>query len=101
MKVEKLGELKFKNMTTLIKKDSEEILALIKLELEKGNYIKFTNSRNGVVKVLTEWNLDEMGDMEAEYSTGATKYVCPDSVEYQVDSITPEEFELIKNESRG
>lgn len=90
-----------KIITTLIKNNSEEILAVIKLELEKGNYIKFTHSFDNLVKVVTKWNLDDMGDMEAEYSTGRTKYVCPDSVLYKVEIISKEEFEIIKNERRG
>lgn len=87
-----------KTTTTLIRNDSEEILAVIKLELEKGNYIKFTHCFSNVVKVVTKWNLDDMGDMEAEYSTGRTKYVCPDSVLYKVEVISKEECQKIKDE---
>lgn len=48
----------------------------IKEILGRGKIVVFTNRDTGVTKYLTEWNQDEMGDLTAEYSTGASKFIC-------------------------
>lgn len=76
--------------------DTEEIDNKIKDILARGNLVKFTNKVNSVVKILKEWNQDEMGDMLASYSTGLITWICPYSIYYEITEITPQEFLQLK-----
>lgn len=73
---------------TIIPKDTTKLEARLKDILARGKAIKFTNRHNGVVKVVTEWNIDKDGDLLAETSTGTTKYVCPYSPQYEITEIS-------------
>lgn len=68
-------------------KDIEE---KIKSILERGNIVCFTNKITGVIKHVTEWNIDKDGDLTASYSTGNSKYVCPFALEYEISEIIKE-----------
>jgi hypothetical protein len=62
--------------------EKNKVLERIKQIIDRGNIAVFTNKFNGVVKKVREFNLDEMGDLKAYYSTGNTLYVCPESRGY-------------------
>jgi len=64
--------------------DTLPIEAKIKDILKRGKVVCFTNIINGIVKYVDTWNMDETGDLTAFYSSGATKFVCPFSVEYEI-----------------
>lgn len=67
--------------------NTEPIDQKIKDILARGKTVCFTNVKTGVIKHVTEWNLDQDGDLTASYSTGATKYVCPYAVEYEISEL--------------
>jgi len=76
--------------TILAKPNKKEIDSQIKDIISRGNIVCFTNTLNGIIKHVTEWNQDDMGDLTASYSTGATKYVCPYALEYDITEIQRE-----------
>ena len=53
----------------------------IKDILSRGKVVVFTNKITNTKKYVTKWNQDDLGDLEADYSTGATKFVCPYSLQ--------------------
>ena len=55
--------------------------------LAAGMAVRFTNRINGIQKWVTVFNIDDMGDLKAQYSTGATRYVCPVALEYDVAAV--------------
>ena len=63
---------------------NESIDNKIKEILSRGKVVVFTNRLNHVKKFLTKWNPDDMGDLEADYSTGATKFICPYCDQYDI-----------------
>ena len=61
----------------------------IKDIIARGNTAVFTNRISGVVKKVREWNVDGDGDIEAFYSTGATRFLCWEALEYELSEEAP------------
>ena len=59
----------------------------IKAVLARGNIVRFRNKLNGVVKLVDTWNVDNMGDLKAFYTTGKSLYVCPYALEYEISEV--------------
>ena len=70
--------------TILAHKNTDAIEQKIKEILSRGKVVVFTNCFTKTKKFVTEWNLDQDGDLTAAYSTGATLIVCPFALEYEI-----------------
>jgi len=77
-------------ITVCSHKNTKEIDTKIKDILNRGNIVCFTNKLTGTVKHVTEWNMDEDGDLTASYSSGNSLYVCPYAIEYEITEIEKE-----------
>ncbi len=69
--------------------NAEARLAEIKNALENKKWVKFSYPTE-VVKIVKEWNIDEDGDLTADYSSGSTKFVCPTADCLVIEYIDPE-----------
>ena len=70
--------------------DPESQRNAIKDIIDAGKWVKFTY-KSGAIKIVKEWNPDEVGDLHAHYSTGVSEYVCPTAAfGYTFEAIEPE-----------
>ena len=68
-------------------KEKQRLEKKIKAILKRGNIVCFTHKINGIVKHLNEWNIDDMGDLKAFYSTGHSPYIAWDVGQYDITEI--------------
>ena len=87
------------SLNTLAHRDTESIDKKCKAIIERGNIIRFLRRVGGtVVKHVSKWEPDDLGDLTADWSNGATLCVCPYAAHYDIEEITPEQAEKERGE---
>ena len=69
------------------KEHHDIITKKIKDILNRGHIVCFRNILTDTKKYVTEWNMDQDGDLTATYSTGQSKFVCPYAIEYEITEV--------------
>lgn len=69
--------------------DIDARLAECKAIVDRGNVIRF--KYRDIIKHVSKWEMDEDGDVLADWSNGVTLWVCPVAIFYKITEITPEQ----------